>query len=66
MDPFEEPDPDSDFDYEESYSSKRKRRKPRGGAHHPGRSHPSNTDSPSGKRSKVCLKLFNKNVMNLT
>lgn len=53
MDAFEEPDPDSDFDYEESYSSKRKRRKPRGGGHHPIRSHPPATDSPSGKRTKV-------------
>ena len=53
IDPYEEPDPDSDFDYEESYSSKRKRRKPRGGGHHPARSHPTATDSPTGKRTKV-------------
>lgn len=55
MDPYEEPDPDSDFDYEESYSSKRKRRKPRGGGHHPTRSHPPATDSPTGKRTKASL-----------
>lgn len=53
MDAYEEPDPDSDYDYEESYSSKRKRRKTRGGGHHPARSHPPTTDSPSGKRAKV-------------
>ncbi|RLU20556.1 hypothetical protein DMN91_007167 [Ooceraea biroi] len=52
MDAYEEPDPDSDYDYEESYSSKRKRRKTRGGGHHPARSHPPSTDSPSGKRTK--------------
>ncbi|XP_066585034.1 zinc finger protein ubi-d4 A isoform X3 [Prorops nasuta] len=52
MDAYEEPDPDSDYDYEESYSSKRKRRKPRGGGHHPTRSHPPSTDSPGGKRTK--------------
>ncbi|XP_014238193.1 zinc finger protein DPF3-like [Trichogramma pretiosum] len=52
IDPYEEPDPDSDFDYEESYSSKRKRRKPRGGGHHPGRSHPTSSDTPTGKRTK--------------
>ncbi|KAG7198901.1 hypothetical protein KM043_015721 [Ampulex compressa] len=52
MDAYEEPDPDSDYDYEESYSSKRKRRKPRGGGHHPTRSHPPSTDSPGSKRSK--------------
>lgn len=54
MDAYEEPDPDSDYDYEESYSSKRKRRKTRGGGHHPARSHPPTTDSPGGKRTKVC------------
>lgn len=53
MDAFEEPDPDSDYDYEESYSSKRKRRRPRGGGHHPARSHPPTTDSPGPKRAKV-------------
>ncbi|XP_076230993.1 double PHD fingers d4 isoform X3 [Calliopsis andreniformis] len=52
MDTYEEPDPESDYDYEESYSSKRKRRKPRGGGHHPTRSHPPSTDSPGGKRTK--------------
>ncbi|CAL7938828.1 unnamed protein product [Xylocopa violacea] len=52
MDTYEEPDAESDYDYEESYSSKRKRRKPRGGGHHPARSHPSSTDSPGGKRTK--------------
>ncbi|XP_020289473.1 zinc finger protein ubi-d4 A-like isoform X3 [Pseudomyrmex gracilis] len=52
MDAYDEPDPDSDYDYEESYSSKRKRRKTRGGGHHPARSHPPTTDSPSGKRAK--------------
>lgn len=53
MEAFDEPDPDSDFDYEESYSSKRKRRKPRGGGHHPSRSHPPAVDSPGPKRTKV-------------
>ncbi|XP_051165913.1 zinc finger protein ubi-d4 isoform X4 [Leptopilina boulardi] len=52
MEAFDEPDPDSDFDYEESYSSKRKRRKPRGGGHHPSRSHPPAVDSPGPKRTK--------------
>ncbi|XP_076761905.1 double PHD fingers d4 isoform X3 [Xylocopa sonorina] len=52
MDTYEEPDAESDYDYEESYSNKRKRRKPRGGGHHPARSHPSSTDSPGGKRTK--------------
>ncbi|XP_033210449.1 zinc finger protein DPF3 isoform X2 [Belonocnema kinseyi] len=52
MEAFDEPDPDSDFDYEESYSSKRKRRKPRGGGHHPTRSHPPVVDSPGPKRTK--------------
>ncbi|XP_011298383.1 zinc finger protein DPF3 isoform X1 [Fopius arisanus] len=53
MDAFEERDQDSDYDYEESYSSKRKRRRgPRGGGHHPARSHPPATDSPGPKRSK--------------
>ncbi|XP_058805770.1 zinc finger protein ubi-d4 A-like isoform X2 [Phymastichus coffea] len=52
IDPYEEPDQDSDFDYEESYSSKRKRRKPRGGGHHPVRSHPPASESPAGKRTK--------------
>lgn len=52
IDTYEEPDAESDYDYEESYSSKRKRRKPRGGGHHPARSHPSSTDSPGGKRTK--------------
>lgn len=58
MDAYEEPDPDSDYDYEESYSSKRKRRKTRGGGHHPARSHPPSTDSPGGKRTKVCRNTF--------
>lgn len=54
MDAFEERDQDSDYDYEESYSSKRKRRRgPRGGGHHPARSHPPATDSPGPKRTKV-------------
>ena len=53
MEAFDEPDPDSDFDYEESYSSKRKRRKPRGGGHHPTRSHPPAVDNPGPKRTKV-------------
>lgn len=53
MDAYDEPDAESDYDYEESYSSKRKRRKPRGGGHHPVRSHPSSTDSPGSKRTKV-------------
>ncbi|XP_063981761.1 zinc finger protein DPF3 isoform X5 [Diachasmimorpha longicaudata] len=53
MDAFEERDQDSDYDYEESYSSKRKRRRgPRGGGHHPARSHPPATDSPGPKRTK--------------
>lgn len=55
MDTYEEPDAESDYDYEESYSSKRKRRKPRGGGHHPARNHPSSSDSPGGKRTKVNL-----------
>lgn len=58
IDPYEEPDQDSDFDYEESYSSKRKRRKPRGGGHHPVRSHPPATESPAGKRTKVKLSCY--------
>ncbi|XP_078040502.1 double PHD fingers d4 isoform X2 [Augochlora pura] len=52
MDTYEEPDPESDYDYEESYSSKRKRRKPRGGGHHPTRSHPPSTDNSGSKRTK--------------
>ena len=59
MDTYDEPDQDSDFDYEESYSSKRKRRKPRGGGHHPARSHPPNSDSPVSKRGgKVFIYIY--------